>query len=41
MYRKDMEEYNFSCQFTADLIAMNTAGQKIQTLLILGFKILL
>lgn len=21
-----MEDYNFSCQFTADLIAMNTAG---------------
>ena len=24
--RKKMEDYNFSCQFTADLIAMNTAG---------------
>ena len=24
-----MEDYNFSCQFTADLIAMNTAGELI------------
>ena len=28
VYRKAMDEkYHFGCQFTADLIAMNTAGE--------------